>query len=262
MKQLLDKIGPREDGLARDDVFHKGLSINQKMALILVSSALIYLVAWIFYESHIFCLLASPLSLLLTKNFEKGYKKRMKEEIEDEFSDLNRLIIAELEANIPIEQALKNIELRIFKDDIYEFKHMNKELKRWTNELEMGLKLEDILIEFANRSDDKNFKDYAKMIALSSKTGSKLYEVIVNTNQVLEERKELKREISVLVAEKKLEQGLMSLMPIFIVLMLKSTAPEFIAPLYLGIEGRIIMSLVLALFSLSYFWSKRMAELK
>lgn len=262
MRIIANKRASKPDIAPKDDVFQKNLSPEAKILLLLGSSIIIYFTTWVFYESHLICLLSLPLSIILLKNFELAYKKHIKEEIEDEFSDLNRLIIAELEANIPIEQALKNIEQRISKDDIYEFKHINKELKRWTNELDMGLRLEDILIEFANRSDDKNFKDYAKMVSLSSKTGSKLYDVIVNTNQVLEESKELKRELSVLIAEKKLEQRLMSLMPLFIVLMLKSTAPEFIAPLYKGVEGRIVMSLVLSLFVISYFWSKRMAKLK
>lgn len=245
-----------------NDVFHQKPVLKKQLFILFISIISIYLVAWIFYESHLFCIMMSPLSLILLKYYNLAYHRKIKEEIEDEFSDLNRLIIAELEAKIPIEKALKNIEERIFSDDIYEFKHISFELKRWINELKMGLKLEDILIEFANRSEDQSFKDYAKMVSLSSKTGSKLYEVIVNTNQILQERKELKREISILVAEKKLEQRLMSIMPLLILIMLKSTAPDFIAPLYAGIEGRIIMTLVLGLFTLAYFWSKKLAELK
>lgn len=261
MKYLKNSIVKRRN-YSSDNIFLRTLSRKTKVILVLGSSALIYLIGWIFYESHLLCLALSPLSLLLLKHFDRAYRTKIREEIEDEFSDINRLIIAELEANLPIEQALKNVEERIFTDDIYEFKHMKQELKRWTNELNMGLKLEDILVEFAEKSDDRSFKDYAKMVSLSSKTGSKLYEVIVNTNQVLEEKRELKRELGVLIAEKKLEQRLMSLMPLVIVLILKSSAPEFIAPLYAGLEGRIVMTVVLSLFALSYYWSKKMAELK
>lgn len=262
MRLMIKKRKLMRSVKSQNDIFHQKPELKIKIFIILLSITGIYTIAWIFYESHLFCLLLSPLSLVLLKYYGLAYTKKLKEEIEDEFSDLNRLIIAELEAKIPIEKALKNIEERIFSDDIYEFKHINFELKRWINELEMGLKLEDILIEFSNRSEDQSLKDYAKMVSLSSKTGSKLYEVIVNTNQVLQERKELKTEISILVAEKKLEQRLMSLMPILIIIMLKSTAPDFIAPLYNGMEGRIIMTLVLGLFTLSYFWSKKLAELK
>lgn len=262
MKSKVQQLILRGKNCPKEELFQKNLKPGLKLLLLLATSLLIYFIAWIFYESHLFCLISCPLSLLFLKKYEEAYRTKIKDEIEDEFSDLNRLIIAELEANVPIEQALKNIEERIAKDDIYEFKHMKKEVRRWTNELKMGLKLEDILIEFANRSEDKNFKNYAKMVSLSSKTGSKLYEVIVNTNQILEEERDLKREVGVLIAEKKLEQRLMSLMPLFIVIMLKSTAPEFIAPLYAGLGGRLVMTMVIVLFTLSYFWSKRMAKLK
>lgn len=234
---------------------------NIVLHLFLYASSL-YFLAWIFYENTLISLISTPLSLLLLKQYKKYYIKKVRAEIEEEFTDLNRLIIAEMEAKIPIEKALRNIEERLYTDEIYEFKHMKYELRNWIRHLELGLKLEEILTDFAERSGETSYRDYAKMVNLSGKMGSKIFEVIVNTNQVLQERREMKNELDVLLTEKKLEQKIMSFMPVALILMLKNMSYEFIAPLYESIQGRIVMTVVLIIFGISYFWSSKLAELK
>ena len=70
--------------------------------------------------------------------------------------------------------------------------------------------------------------------------------MIKDTVEKLVSEIELRQELEVMVAAKKLEQQVMIYMPAFIIIFLRSTNRGFLDPLYGNIVGFSIMSVVLA----------------
>lgn len=217
--------------------------------------------AWIFYKSLAISVIFGFFSLFFLKYYIRDYRRKIQEKIENEFYDINLLLSAELETGVPMNLAIESISREVNSSDIYEFAFMNQELQSWKRKMGMGIALDSIFLDFAKRSQRKELIEYAEMIALCTRKGGSLKEVIKNTNSILNEKREIKREIEVLTAEKRLEQKIMNLMPLVVLVMLDRTAPEFIAPLYHNLIGRVTMSVLLLLFLLSYLWSSKISKL-
>ncbi len=252
-----------EDKMNNDvqDIFEIKLSKNKKIVAYLSLFISGFAVSWVFYKLIILSFIFAFLSLFLIKFYKKMYIKKISEVIEDEFYDINLLLSAELETGTPINMAIKSIKNEITRSDIYNFKYMNIEISNWDKKMNMGIKLNKIIQDFAIRSKNNNIMDYANMIAICTKKGGSIRDVIKNTNSILNEKRTLKREIEVISAEKKLEQKIMNLMPLAVLIMLDKSAPEFISPLYTNILGRITMTILLFIFLLSYLWSSKIASL-
>lgn len=221
-----------------------------------------YAVAWVFYRIDAISLIIGICALPLLRVYESNRIKKIKDRVEEEFYELNQVLIAELETGVPMQMGLANIANMINADGFYNFEYMEEELYRWIRGLEMGERLDAILMNFGKISGEDSIVEYAKLISICTLRGGNLFEVISSTNEVLSEKRQMKRDVEVLIAEKKLEQAAMSAMPIFILLMLQVLAPEFISPLYESAVGRICMTVLLLIFALSFFWAKKLSSLK
>ncbi len=221
-----------------------------------------FLGAWIFYKLLIVSVIFAFVSLASLKIYKKKYREKVHERIESEFYDINLLLSAELETGLPINMAIEMIRKEISHSEIYGFQYMDIELKNWSKKMNMGMKINTIIEDFAKRSQNKSIMEYANMISICTKKGGSIRDVIKNTNAILNEKRELKREIEVLTAEKSLEQKIMNLMPLAVLVLLDKTASDFIAPLYNCLIGRITMTILIAIFLICYLWSAKIASLK
>ncbi len=221
-----------------------------------------FLGAWIFYKLIILSIIFAFLSLILLKVYKKKYKQKVHEQIESEFYDINILLSAELETGLPINMAVEAIRREISQSEIYGFKYMDVELRNWSKKMSMGMKINTVIEDFAKRSQNKSIMEYSNMISICTKKGGSIRDVIKNTNAILNEKRELKREIEVLTAEKSLEQKIMNVMPLAVLVLLDKTASDFIAPLYNSLIGRITMTILIGIFLICYLWSSKIASLK
>lgn len=265
MKEVKSKIFSRYFPWQRQkknsDLFEISVPTAKLLASGLALSVFGFGSAWIFYKSLTISVMGGALSLSLLKYYIRNYRRKIQEQIEHEFYDINLLLSAELETGVPMNQAIESISREINSSNLYEFEFMNRELQSWKRKMGMGIRLDAIFSDFARRSERKELIEYAEMIALCTRKGGSLKEVIKNTNSILNEKREIRREIEILTAEKRLEQKIMNLMPLVVLFMLDRTAPEFIAPLYHNLIGRITMTILLFLFLISYLWSSKISKL-
>ncbi len=262
LKALNFKINKKAKKTAHENSFTKKASPPIYVLVGLLLFFMGYGVAWVFYKLKSVSIVMGLLSILFIKTYEKKRLKKVKAKIEEEFYDLNQLIIAELESGIPIKTALMNIEKRLGKNSAYRFEYMEDEIIKWVRLMNTGERIEEVIRKFAEESEDKEIIEFSNLISISTRNGGNLIEVIRSSNLVLNNKREMRRELSVLIAEKKFEQTAMTAMPLLILLMLQNLAPEFIEPLYTTMVGRISMTALLAIQVIAFFWSKRLADLK
>ena len=88
--------------------------------------------------------------------------------------------------------------------------------------------------------------DFVTVYTICKTTGASLITALSKAAGVIMEKMSIDREIEELVRRKESEGLVIFAMPAVIILFLNLTAPDYIAPLYETIAGRIIMTAVLA----------------
>ena len=103
-----------------------------------------------------------------------------------------------------------------------------------------------VLRDLADSSGLEDVKDFVTVYSICKKTGASLISALGKAAGVIMEKMSIEREIEELVKRKEGEGLVIFAMPAIIILFLNLTAPDYIAPLYETLAGRIIMTAVLA----------------
>jgi tight adherence protein B len=103
-----------------------------------------------------------------------------------------------------------------------------------------------VLRDLADASGLEDVKDFVTVYSICKTTGASLITALGKAAGVIMEKMSIDREIEELVRRKESEGLVIFAMPVLIILFLNLTAPDYIAPLYETIAGRIIMTAVLA----------------
>lgn len=103
-----------------------------------------------------------------------------------------------------------------------------------------------VLRDLAEASGLEDVKDFVTVYSICKTTGASLITALGKAAGVIMEKMSIDREIEELVRRKENEGLVIFAMPALIILFLNITAPDYIAPLYETIAGRVIMTAVLA----------------
>lgn len=103
-----------------------------------------------------------------------------------------------------------------------------------------------VLRDLADASGLEDVKDFVTVYMICKTTGASLITALGKAAGVIMEKMSIDREIEELVRRKESEGLVIFAMPAVIILFLNLTAPDYIAPLYETIAGRVIMTAVLA----------------
>ena len=87
-------------------------------------------------------------------------------------------------------------------------------------------------------------------------------EIIQNTSMRIGDKVELEREIKTTMSAKRMEQRIMSVMPLFILMYIGLTSPEFLSVLYGNPLGILVMSVCLAAYGGSVLLAKKIVNIK
>ncbi len=124
----------------------------------------------------------------------------------------------------------------------------------------LGETFSEAFREYAEKSGLSEIRDFAEMLELAEETGGDVIRIIRGTVEKIVTKIELRLEVERMVAAKRLEQKVMTMMPAGILFFLMMTMPDFTAALYNTPGGRIIMSAALILNILADFWGEHIVE--
>ncbi len=255
------KLFSRQKMKKVDPLFTVKISVVEMLIVSLVFGAMGFVVTWFFYLN----VYVSVISAVIFQGFIIVYKKektrKHKNMILDEFININNLLLAELQTGIAVSRAYENLANNIQQSEILDFPKLEPEIRVWINRLHVGEEITDILLDFANRSGENNLVQFANMLDIASSRGGNILDIILSTNSVLNDERQMMYDVEVLITEKKLEQRVLTAMPIFILMFLNYSAYEFIAPLYENVIGRMTMTALLVIFTISFFWSRKITEI-
>ena len=239
------------------------LSLKEYVFYAVIASALFFFIGYLFYESIIASIVLASLGLLYPKIQKKTLLERRKEQLNLQFKEAISSLSASLAAGRSIENGFKEVvtDLYLLYPDPNTF--IIREFEIINRRIENGETIENAILDFSVRSDIDDIQNFANVFITCKRTGGNLVEVIRRTSDIIGEKIDIQQEVSVMVAQKKFESKIMNVAPLGMILLLKYSAEDYLAPMYQwSSKGPLIMTICLIILVFSYWSSQRIMNIK
>lgn len=238
-----------------------GARSAQTVLTALVGMLLSSLIAWLFYRSWLAVALFLPLSVAFVRYGKTVQRKRRQRELRRRFLDFLSSMESAIEAGEAPEGALssslRDLSLIYSAKDFFV-----SELTEMVRKLYMNRSLEDVISDFAGYSGDEDIQRFAEVFAITKRSGGDLLRVIRSAERTMAEKEDVIREIQTIITGKRLEAGIMALMPPGIIIYFLLMDRSFLMPLYSGMAGRILMSAMLLAYTGCIVLMLRITDIK
>jgi tight adherence protein B len=228
---------------------------------VLIAAAALFLIGTIFYRSIVLALLLTPLSFFYPKIRTKQIIEKRKRELKLQFKDALQSLSSSLHAGKSFELAMKSAiaDLLIqYEADTY----IIREFEIIVRKLESNDTIERAFKEFAGRAGLEEIQSFAEILEICKRSGGNLITAIKSSTDIIADKIEVLNDISSILAEKKLEQNILSIMPLVLILMLSISAEDFMQPVFTEVIGRIVMSFSMILFVVAYFIAEKITNIE
>ena len=201
------------------------------------AATLIGITAWLYYRKIWAVPALIPLGIWLYREFLKEEKKKKEQEFQKQFREMIQSLSAALKARI------------------------SKELLVITRKLRIHIPVEQVLEEFAEQVLSEDVKSFVTVFVTAKKSGGDMIGIIRNTANQIGDKIEVKREIDTMLAAKKYEFQIMSVVPYGIIGYMSLSFPEFMNELYGNMAGIGVMTLCLGIYAGAYYLGIRILRI-
>lgn len=125
---------------------------------------------------------------------------------------------------------------------------IDRELKLIRRGLSINISLEELLSDLGKRSDCEDISGFAEVFSIAKRSGGNLSEIIRNTAELISRKNETQKEIDVMLGGKKMELGIMEIMPMGILFYLDIVNPGYFDLLYHNLKGVLMMTACLCVY--------------
>ena len=136
------------------------------------------------------------------------------------------------------------------------------EFRRVVADEQLGVPLEDALHVVVERMESRELEQVALVAALQRQTGGNTAEVLDRVTETIRERFELRRTVRTLTAQGRLSRWVVSLLPVFLLLVISLLNPTYMHPLYGTLPGRIALVFAALMVVSGSFVIKRIINIK
>ena len=219
------------------------------------------IVSLLFYDSF-WGIAASPFIYVICSSiYRKSRIKARKDQLTGQFIDALKSIANAMSAGYSMEnaclEAQKEMEM-LYGTEAY----MYQELAEINRSQKMSVALEKSIEEFANRTKIEDIMSFSQIFSFAKRNGGSMVEIIESTTYKINAKYETQKEIEVSIAAKKMEQRVMSALPIFMVAYLRLTSPEYLSRIYGNALGITFMTGCLMVYAIALIGAERIMDIK
>ncbi len=238
------------------------MSRKERVVNICCAAIVIFVAAYVFYRSYIISAFVMPLALLYPNIRVKEIIKKRKYNLNLQFRDLLYSLSASLMAGKSVESAFKaafnDLSIQYTESDT----DIIRELSSINHKLELNCTIEEAITDFSKRAKIEDIENFVNVFKVCKRTGGDLVQVIKSTTDIINEKIHIRHEIENLVAQRRLEQKVLSCLPFALVALISLTAADFMAPVFSTLQGRLAMTIAIVLFTAAYFLSKKLMNIE
>lgn len=211
-----------------------------------------------FYNNPILIPLPIILMLILAK-YKHFYKRNNAREISQHLIEFLNYINSNLSIGMSFEQAILAYE----KDHFSSFdQDMKLKFEKLINAIKMGMSRDQLLSILETVFPIKDTKRFSTMVRQSMKTGANQSFIVSITLDKLYVKHRTESEIEMILFQKKTEQMILCIAPMFIILMIRQMSPEYLLPMYSSLLGHTIMSVSFSLLIIMKIISKKIIQIE
>lgn len=220
---------------------------------------IILLISYLFYHSLLAVILIIPFYPVFLKIRERQLLRQQKQELCQQFKETIFSVAAALNAGYSVENAWREAKTELAQ--MYgENALMVQELQHILAHLFMNVPLEELLRDFARRSDLEDVSNFCQVFFFAKRSGGDFIGIIRATAERIGQKIELQRQLEADLAARRLESRIMNVVPLVILLYLNLTSPGYFDILYGNVSGICIMSVCLIVYLSAYALSERMMQ--
>lgn len=227
-----------------------------------LATGFLFLVAYIFYRSILLSVLVIPLAFFYPRLKTKEIIRKRKQELSLQFKEALYALSSSLMVGRSVESAfkesLKDLALLYPDSRMYIIQEFTYIVRR----LEMNETIEEVLADFAQRAHLEDVDSFVDVFVISKRTGGNIVEIIRNTSAIIGDKLQIKQEIETLLAQRKLEQKILNMMPLAMILLLTWTTGDYMEPVFTTLEGRLIMTVAVFLLGLASYLSQKIMSIE
>ena len=237
------------------------LSFREKICCAAVWAAMSLLLGRLFFHSFIAALPVFCALPLIQKYYAGSKKEKRLDSFSVQFCDAMSAYAAAISSGYSAEnavnEAIKETERAYGRES-----DMVIELMIIKRRLTVGETIEIALSELSERSGSEEIMEMAEVFSQAKRSGGSLPKILRHTVQALERKQRLKEEIKTIITAKRLEHRIMCIMPLVILLYVNLAGAEFIAPLYDGLRGKVIMGAALGIYLFAVALGEKLVRIR
>lgn len=202
--------------------------------------------------------------ILATKIFvpqiEKSLKDKRDQKLQKQFIDLLETLQVSLTAGNTVNDSFMNA-YRDMKNQYSESDMIIKELAEITNGIANGMTLEEMLMNFGERSNNEDILNFSNVMSNCYRLGGNFKDVVRKTSGIINDKIAIAQEIKTKLSSNKMQLNVMSIMPIALVAMLKASSTAFASNLA-SLLGVLATTVAAGIFIAAYFWGQKIVDIR
>jgi len=131
-----------------------------------------------------------------------------------------------------------------------------------SNSIKIGINTHELFQQLQKLFPIQEAQLFCRMMQMSKETGSNPSEITEITIDKLYLKHKITDEIETILYQKKLEQSILCLAPMFIILFIKTSSPEYLSMMYQSLAGTLMMTVALLLVLIMKFISEKIVSFK
>ncbi len=220
------------------------------------------LLAYTFYRSMMIFLIMLPVGCVVGMVAER--KRRMEKrqrELSGQFKESMMILAALFSAGYSMENALaasiRELTTLYGSDGL-----ITREFASMVQWVRMNRTVEQALEDFAQRSGLEEIRSFSEVFSVAKRSSGDLGSIMRHTAEVIRDRMQVQEEIVTMTASRRFEQKIMNLIPFFIVFYVDGASPGFFDQMYETGAGRLLMTICLAVYLISYVTARKILEIE
>jgi tight adherence protein B len=197
-------------------------------------------------QASLFAIVGAVLGAIIPFSYASYRRTKRFQKFEELFPDAIDTLARAVRAGHAFTTALELIATEIADPVAAEFRMLFEEQK-------FGLPVRDALLNLTDRMPLVDVKFFVTAVMLQRETGGNLAEILDNLSYVIRERFKIMRQVRVYTAQGRLTMLLLMGLPPVIVLIMLTTSPAFIRPLFADPIGHTLIVSGIVLQTLGYF---------
>ena len=229
-----------------DKYYH--LSSKESGVVFIKAMGITVVIMLLFYRSAIAGISFPIIYYFVWCQAKKEGLEKSKMQLQGEFLHGISVLNSSLQAGFSMENAWKEVEreTRVMYGEASQFYLGIKEVNQ---KVAHNAPLEKLFLEFAYQNKIEDMIQFAELLEFGKRNGSNWKQIIDVTVCQMTERQEARQQIEVMVAEKKMEQKVMTIVPLGLLAFLQFSAWDYMSVMYHNWLGVIAMTVFLLIYA-------------